>query len=303
MFNLYINNFNISINKLKAEDFGESQGVLIKKFESDTDLFKIEPIIFLADPFLFSYNGRLYLFYERQDRWYGIGHICMRFTNDMQVWSDEIDVLKEAFHLSFPYVFEDNGKVYMLPEAGYSGTIRLYEACNDNLSKWKLSKVIIDEKRQWVDSSIIKKGAKYYLFTSVKEKEVFNQYLFVSDSLDGSYKEHPRSPIYTGNDYGRNGGAVFSFNDRLYRPAQICVSSYGEDITLMQIEQLTAEKYSEQVYKDRIYSTAFSDYNFGGHQFNIVSHNKELLMTIDYRVKNYNVIELIRRIKRNFFNR
>lgn len=71
----------------------------------------------------------------------------------------------------------------------------------------------------------------------------------------------------------------------------------------MQIEQLTAEKYSEQVYKDRIYSTAFSDYNFGGHQFNIVSHNKELLMTIDYRVKNYNVIELIRRIKRNFFNR
>lgn len=171
MFNLYINNFNISINKLKAEDFGESQGVLIKKFESDTDLFKIEPIIFLADPFLFSYNGRLYLFYERQDRWYGIGHICMRFTNDMQVWSDEIDVLKEAFHLSFPYVFEDNGKVYMLPEAGYSGTIRLYEACNDNLSKWKLSKVIIDEKRQWVDSSIIKRGQSTICLHLLKKKK------------------------------------------------------------------------------------------------------------------------------------
>lgn len=42
MFNLYINNFSISINKLKAEDFGESQGTLIKKFESDTDLFKID---------------------------------------------------------------------------------------------------------------------------------------------------------------------------------------------------------------------------------------------------------------------
>lgn len=79
----------------------------------------------------------------------------MRFTDDMQVWSDEVDVLN--CHLSFQYVFENNGKVYMLPEAGYSGTIRLYEACNDNLSKWKLSKVIIDEKRQWVDSSIIKK--------------------------------------------------------------------------------------------------------------------------------------------------
>lgn len=86
------------------------------------------------------------------------------FTDDVQVWSDEVDVPKESFHLSFPYVFEDNGKVYMLPEARYSGTIRLYEACNDNLSKWKLAEVIIDEKRQWIDSSIIKKRAKFYHF-------------------------------------------------------------------------------------------------------------------------------------------
>ena len=301
MFNLFINNFSISINLLKTDDLGNNQGTIIKRFESDTDLFNIDPTVFLADPFMFSYNGKLYLFYEKQNGWYGKGHICMRFTEDLSRWSEEITVLKEPFHLSFPFVFEDKGKIYMLPETGYSASIRLYEACDDNLEKWKLSKIIIDEKRQWVDSSIINKDSKYYLFTAVKENSIFNQFLFVSDNLTGPYKEHPKSPIYIGNDYGRNGGAVFYFKDKLFRPAQICVSSYGEDITLLQIEKLTPEDFIEKIYKDRIFKSALTDYNHGGHQFNIVYHNNELLLSIDYRVKNYNIIELLRRLKRNFF--
>lgn len=301
MFNLYINNFNISVNKLFVEDFGKKQGTILKKFKSDTNLFKVDPTIFLADPFLFSHNDRLYLFYERQDRWYGKGHICMRYTEDFNNWSEEVIVLKEFFHLSFPFVFKENGIVYMLPEAGYSGSIRLYESLNDDLNKWKLSKIIIDEKRQWVDSSIIKIDSKFYLFTSVKEQGTFNQYLFVSDNIKGPYKEHPKSPIYIGNDYGRNAGSVFVFEGKLFRPVQICVSSYGEDVTLLQIDKLTEDDYLEHVHKDYIYSSIFEDYNYGGHQLNLTYHKGELLMALDYRVKNYNIIELFRRIKRQFF--
>ena len=42
-------------------------------------------------------------------------------TDDLKHWTKPISILNdEGTHFSFPYVFEDNGSVYMIPETGWS---------------------------------------------------------------------------------------------------------------------------------------------------------------------------------------
>lgn len=302
---VYLLNFNVRVFA-GAEDgplfmMGEEAGLqTILDLKSDTSLFKTNATINLADPYLFVKNSRLYLFYERLDTVYGKGRICMRSTDDLINWTEEVDVLVEPFHLSFPYVFEDNGKVYMLPESGENNTISLYEASDETLTKWSLIKNL-RENEPWYDSTIVKKDNLYYLFTGdqpVKTKQT--QHLFVSKSLLGPYKEHPSSPIYLGLDGGRNAGSIIEQEGSLYRPIQICVNSYGEQTNIMRIESLTPSDYKETVYSNNIIDTTRSPFEYGGHQWNQVVFMGKRIIAIDYRVPNYNLIELFRRIKLKF---
>ena len=71
---------------------------------------KANPTIIVADPFLFEYKGKLHLFYESKGL-YTPGVLMMTSTSDLVHWSKPVVVLKEPFHLSYPWVFEENGKV------------------------------------------------------------------------------------------------------------------------------------------------------------------------------------------------
>ena len=68
----------------------------------------------------------------------------MTSTIDLKHWTKPLVVLKEKFHLSFPWVFTDAGKVYMVPETGTDGSIRVYEATDDTLTRWKLKRKLIE---------------------------------------------------------------------------------------------------------------------------------------------------------------
>ena len=43
-------------------------------------------------------------------------------------------MLKEPFHLSYPYVFKHKGTYYMIPESRAAGAVRLYRARSFPLS-------------------------------------------------------------------------------------------------------------------------------------------------------------------------
>lgn len=75
-------------------------------------IFQTNPIVMEADPFLFSWHGRLFLFYESK-RLFSPGVIMMRYTDDLLHWSDETLVLQESFHLSFPNVLNIKGNIYV----------------------------------------------------------------------------------------------------------------------------------------------------------------------------------------------
>jgi len=289
---LYHYSFSTRLLKTKGSDiFDVSKLEKVKDFIACHSFFKYNPISNIADPFLFVSDGKLFLFYEEQivNR---NAVIKMVSTEDLLSFSKPSLVLKEPFHLSFPCVFADDGVMYMLPETGGDNSIRLYYK-KDN--KFIFRKKLLSGDK-FVDSSIIKYGSTYYLFTTKKVNGVYNLMLYYSNSLFGEFVEHPMAPIHIGDDYGRNAGAVFSYKGFLYRPSQICSGGrYGEGVALFKITALTQHTYTEVLsYPNILPKNNF--YRYSGHQFSFAMFNGYNVIASDAKQKAINFFDILERI-------
>lgn len=260
------------------------------------------PTIIVADPFLFVKNEKLYLFYESKD-FFSPGVIMMTSTVDLKNWSKPVVVLKESFHLSYPWVFEEEGKIYMIPETGSDKSIRLYEAANDDLTEFKLVKKLLEQPKDMVcrigygDTSIYKKEGKYYLMTMLQHEEPVNILeLYVSDALEGPYIPHPCSPIAKDNKIGRDAGCWLELGDKLLRFSQDCVHRYGDNVNVSVINKLTPTEYEEYLVQEKIIPTDVPFYKEGGHQFNVTKFNGKWIVATD--AKEYHSLFLHRVIRK-----
>ena len=292
-------NFNIRLLEGRPGDGLDSliNGAIIRDFKSELNVLKYNQIVIKADPFLFVHNDKLYLFYEEKKR-KTKGYIMMTYTTDLRNWSVPVLVLREPFHLSFPFVFEYEGDVYMMPESSEAEEIRIYKFEDDTLSKCSL--IHIPVKGHFVDSSIISKGGVLYLFSSDIK---YNQRVFMAQELLGVYHEHQGSPLYSGSDYGRNAGSVFEYGGALYRPSQDCSRLYGGNVTLHQVTELNENKLCEKIYKKNILNTEDPFYIYGGHQFNIVEYQGRLIIATDALDLNFNVFQVANKIMKKILKR
>ena len=260
------------------------------------------PTIIVADPFLFVKNEKLYLFYESKD-FFSPGVIMMTCTADLKNWSKPVVVLKESFHLSYPWVFEEEGKIYMIPETGSDKSIRLYEAANDDLTEFKLVKKLLEQSKDMVcrigygDTSIYKQEGKYYLMTMLQHEEPVNILeLYVSDALEGPYLPHPCSPIAKDNKIGRDAGCWLELGGKLLRFSQDCVHRYGDNVNVSVINKLTPTEYEEYLVQEKIIPTDVPFYKEGGHQFNVTKFNGKWIVATD--AKEYHSLLLHRVIRK-----
>ena len=254
-------------------------------------LWKPKPILFQADSFLFVKGEELFVFYELQ-HWDDPGYIVMIKTSDLQTWTSPHIVLKEPFHLSFPFVFEDNGNVYMIPESQENDSIRLYKA-NQDLTSFTFARTLLKQERtpdihyNFNDSHIYKKDGIYYLFTSFQKNWTYHQELyFTSDLLKGIFVKHPMSPICVSNEFGRNGGSLVQYGDNLLRVTQDCHCNYGDNISLMEIIELNQFEYKEKLYCRNILPNNNIFIN-GGHQLNLVLFKDQYIYATDYKVNKW----------------
>ena len=280
-------------DKLSLDIFNEQH--LLLKLELK-HLWKPKPLLFQADPFLFVKGDELFLFYELQN-WDDPGCIAMIKTTDLKRWSNPEIVLKEPFHLSFPFVFEDRGSIYMIPESQENDSVRLYKA-NDNLSSFSYVRTLLQQKKKkgihfnYNDSHVYKKNDKYFLFTSYQKDWMYYQELFVSsDLLEGEFERHPQSPICDSNEFGRNGGSLIEYNGKLLRVTQDCHKSYGDNISLMEITRFDESHYEEQLFMHNVFpcNSIFVD---GGHQLNIVRFNNSYIYATDYKINKWTWYQL-----------
>ncbi|KAI3470557.1 hypothetical protein Pfo_027220 [Paulownia fortunei] len=207
------------------------------------------PSNFVADPFLFVQDNILYLFYETKNSITMQGDIGVaRSVDKGATWQQLGIALDEDWHLSYPYVFEYNRNIYMMPEGSAKGELRLYRAINFPL-KWTLDKVIM--KKPLVDSFMIPREGKFWLFGSdhsgIGTKKNGQLEIWHSSSPFGPWKPHKKNPIYnTDKSMGaRNGGRPFVYNGNLYRIGQDCGETYGRRIRVFKVAVLTTDEFKE----------------------------------------------------------
>ncbi|XP_051130888.1 glucosamine inositolphosphorylceramide transferase 1-like [Andrographis paniculata] len=207
------------------------------------------PSNFVADPSLYLQGDILYLFFEVKNAISMQGDIAVAQSMDNGVtWKHLGIALDEDWHLSYPYVFEYNGNIYMIPESSGKGDVRLYRAADFPL-KWMLDRIIL--KKPLVDSVIISHGAKFWLFGSYHSgmgtKVNGKLGIWHSDSPLGPWTPHTKNPIYnTGKKPGaRNGGRPFVYNGSLHRISQDSGETYGRRIRISRIETLTTDDFKE----------------------------------------------------------
>ena len=192
-----------------------------------------------ADPFLYAHEGRLYLFYEIQTD-FGVGEIWAQSMDAQGAWTIHGQVLKEDFHLSYPQVFIHGGQVWMVPEAANSGNVWLY-AADVFPYKWRRVKILINEAL--LDPSIVIKPEGIYIFGTTRSYELK---LFFSPDLSQNFVPTGHM-LSKDKSISRNGGKPIFLQNVLHRVAQNCAHSYGQNISLLKIDHLAFNNYSEHM--------------------------------------------------------
>ena len=203
---------------------------------------------FWADPHLVHRDGSHYAFIEECPFATGKGHIAVLRIGADGTHDEAVTVLERDYHLSYPFVFEHDGTLYMVPESEANRTIDLYR-CVDFPAKWELVTTLMRDVTA-TDSTLVHRDGRWWLFANMVDVAgaSFSEelYLFYSDALvGGEWKPHRRNPIVSDARRARPAGALIRRDGRLYRPAQDCSVRYGYGIRLHEIDTLSELEYHE----------------------------------------------------------
>jgi hypothetical protein len=194
---------------------------------------------FVADPFMLENH----LFFEvlRADQ--PRGEIGLASTTNGHEWKYEQIVLREDFHLSYPYIFHWENAYYMIPETLGANAVCLYRADEFPL-RWSLAARLIEG--QHADPSIVRFKDLWWLFACSTPYRHDTLRLYFSEELTGPWREHPRSPIINHDPCrARPAGRVLIVKDKLIRFAQDCGARYGARVRAFDILELTTSSYTE----------------------------------------------------------
>jgi hypothetical protein len=202
---------------------------------------------FWADPFPLTVNGRHYIFFEELPFAAGKGHISVVEIDAAGNASAPRRVLERDYHLSYPFLLEDEGRLYMIPETANNRTVEAYR-CVEFPHRWKLERVLLRDL--WCADATLHRGAdRWWMFASfcVDGGEVNDElHLFHAESPLGDWKPHRRNPVRSDVRGARPAGRIYSEGGALYRPGQVCAPIYGAAIALHRITRLDEHGYAEE---------------------------------------------------------
>jgi hypothetical protein len=203
---------------------------------------------FRADPFGLWRDGRLHIFAEAFDYRRRVGHIDYLVYDRDLVLLDCRTVLKRPWHLSYPFVFEADGEIWMLPEAFQSGVLTLYRA-KSFPDHWEpVCDIPLDGAA--IDATPLFYEGRWWLFYSPSHSKLAKKshlHLAWSDRLTGPWRVHPLNPVHIDLSSARPGGTPEVRNGVIILPVQDCRATYGAAIRALAIDRLDETQFSATV--------------------------------------------------------
>jgi hypothetical protein len=204
---------------------------------------------FWADPFVVRRGGDPVVFFEEYDFARGKAHIAALLGGADGRLRYARPVIETPYHLSFPFVFEHAGQLYMCPETHEARRIELWRCASWPL-EWRFERVLMDGVDA-CDSMLAERGGRWWLLTNLERDGAgdFGRelHVFHADSpLAPHWTPHPANPVVTGASRARNAG-LLQRDGRLYRLAQAQgFDRYGAALRLFEVTQLAPQAYAEE---------------------------------------------------------
>lgn len=203
---------------------------------------------FLADPFAWQDGITLNVFAEFYDYRSRKGVIELISFDAEGRQADRVPCLSEPWHLSYPFVFEGEGSVWMLPEAHRSGRLTLYRM-GANAADW-VAECIISLDAVPVDASPLWHGGRWWLFYSpanCKATRMGHLHVAWAERLSGPWTPHPGNPVRVDPSSARPGGTPVVIGERIMLPVQDCATTYGGAVRPLWIDCLDEVSFVAQV--------------------------------------------------------
>ena len=200
-----------------------------------------------ADPFIIEKDHRYYVFIEEKILAAGLGRIaCLTLDEDGGLLSNQV-ILERPYHLSYPFIFEYQDEMYMLPETAANRTLELYR-CLHFPDQWQFAKTLMTDI-YFVDATLLEYDKKWWLFANIKEgggSSLDALHLFYADNpLADEWTAHPLNPIIKDIRSARPAGRIFTRDGKLIRPSQDSSRRYGFALKFNCIEKLNEVEYKE----------------------------------------------------------
>jgi hypothetical protein len=195
-----------------------------------------------ADPFGIHVQGVWYVFFEMLVR-AGNAVIAVASSKDLSDWQLLGVCLRERHHLSFPFVFEHGGRIYLMPESKSVRRVDLYRATEFPM-RWERCDTLV--RGRLMDATIAAWQGRYWMFAG------WHSYwlkLFYASQPTGPWRRHwmPVARTYSKENV-RPGGRPISMEGELVRFVQDNRACYGKQLRAMKVTCLNRLWFSERPF-------------------------------------------------------
>ena len=246
-----------------------------------------------ADPFLFEYENKTYIFAEM---WlYRLNRGVIGYSEwNGKGFSKWHPIIIENYHLSYPNVFQIGDDIFMCPESNESGEIYLYKAINFP-EKWEKSTILFSGGK-YVDTTFFQNGLDTYGFTYhlLSGGKNSKGELLLFRLKEGVIDFCKDNPVTDDDSIARPAGNCLCEMGKMYRVSQDCKESYGHGLVFSEMS-FENDKYEEKVvrkYYPKDFKLSIKLNYIGVHTFN----QSENFQVIDLRSNDFSVKLLFFRI-------
>jgi hypothetical protein len=204
---------------------------------------------FFADPFPFEKDGKSYLFFEDLPQASQKGVISMVEMSPEGPVSAVQTVLEEPWHLSYPFVFERDGSIWMIPESSANREVVLYRAA-EFPHRWERHSVLLTGIEA-ADATVVEYNGRLWMFAVTRNgiggySDTLN--IYYADDLTGPWVAHAGNPVLVDDRSARPAGHFYWQDNKLWRPVQDCRNGYGAALALASIDELTVSSFKQTVH-------------------------------------------------------
>jgi hypothetical protein len=203
---------------------------------------------FVADPFGLLRGGQLTVFCEHLD--YGgdaVGTIAAIQPLSSAPPAPVTIGPEPRVHLSYPAVFEHEGRVLCIPETQGAREVALYELRRFPDQWVKVATLLAD--CMIVDATLFRHGNLWWLAGASDPGGAHlgaDLHLWYATDILGPWTAHAANPVKTDVSSARPAGFPFVSEGVLYRPAQDSSQTYGGRVVINRIVALTPTTFREE---------------------------------------------------------